>query len=105
MVTEILGDDLEIYEASNGKEALDFYRQRPFDLIITDCDMPIVSGDEFIGKVKGINQTQLIIAMTGNIVDNMKGLEAAGASVVIAKPLPLSILEEAIKKLFDPQHV
>ena len=34
----------EIAEAPNGSEALEICSRRPFDLIICDCDMPVLDG-------------------------------------------------------------
>ena len=39
-------------EASNGKEALDFLKQREVDLVIADIQMPVMSGLELLETIR-----------------------------------------------------
>ena len=38
--------------AGNGKEALAIFEQEPFDLVITDFEMPAMKGDELAAAIK-----------------------------------------------------
>jgi len=42
----------EIVQAENGQEGLELFNSSPFDLIITDINMPIMNGFEFSEKVR-----------------------------------------------------
>ena len=46
-----------VHEAKNGKEALDKFKEEPVDIIITDINMPIISGLDLISEIKKINNT------------------------------------------------
>jgi len=52
----------EVEEAENGKVAYDILRERSFDLIITDLEMPEMKGTELLEEIKKLNvQTSTII--------------------------------------------
>lgn len=53
-----------IYEARNGKEALDFCLQNTVDLIITDIQMPLMDGLELIEAVRWIFTDQKFIILS-----------------------------------------
>ena len=43
--------DAEIAEAKNGQEALEFLREKPADLLITDLNMPVLDGLQLVRRV------------------------------------------------------
>lgn len=53
-----------IGEAENGKQALDFYKKRRPDVIITDIQMPIMDGIELIEKITEVCPEQLFIILS-----------------------------------------
>lgn len=96
----ILGRRVEVfYTAYNGQEGYECYlRERP-DLIISDIDMPVMNGIEFLKLVRADNRTIPFILSTG-----LKSLEILieaieqGITAFLPKPLQvhglLSKLEE-----------
>ncbi|MGE5807162.1 MAG: response regulator, partial [Ignavibacteria bacterium] len=51
-----------VEEAGNGKSALDKLLQEPFDLVITDLEMPVMKGIRLLEEIKKLNiQTSVII--------------------------------------------
>ena len=49
--------DIEIvHEAKNGKDALEKFKEDPVDIVITDINMPIMSGLTLINEIKKINK-------------------------------------------------
>jgi CheY-like chemotaxis protein len=53
------GYDIDL--ASNGFEALDKLRNRPFDLIVLDIKMPGMDGIQTLNEIKKINKDQRVI--------------------------------------------
>ncbi|MBF0538182.1 MAG: sigma 54-interacting transcriptional regulator [Nitrospirae bacterium] len=47
--------------AANGREGLQSYRQRQYDLVISDIRMPLMDGIKMTSEIKGINKEQSII--------------------------------------------
>jgi CheY-like chemotaxis protein len=46
--------EIEVIEASNGYEALDKLKEKQFDLLITDFNMPVMNGMELVKSIKSI---------------------------------------------------
>ena len=58
--------NLEVVEvAENGEEALEKFKNNPVDIIITDINMPKMTGLEFIKEVKKINDQVQFIILSG----------------------------------------
>ncbi|WP_420266583.1 response regulator [Candidatus Magnetominusculus dajiuhuensis] len=57
----------KVFEAANGKEGLDIYTSNKdeIDLVITDIQMPVMSGMAMITAIQKLNDTQPIIITTG----------------------------------------
>jgi two-component system, chemotaxis family, chemotaxis protein CheY len=76
-------------EAGNGFEALKMLPTKPFDLIITDINMPDINGLELIGYVKSnptYRQIPLVIVSTEKSDEDKKRGIALGAAGYIVKP-------------------
>jgi two-component system chemotaxis response regulator CheY len=76
-------------EAGNGFEALKMLPTKPFDLIITDINMPDINGLELIGYVKSnptYRQIPLVIVSTEKSEEDKKRGIALGAAGYIVKP-------------------
>lgn len=94
--------------ASDGSEAVDMLSEKPYDLVLMDCQMPGMDGYEttrFIrsGRAGIINTHVIIIAMTANVLagDKKKCIDA-GMNDYIGKPVqPNQLLEKLEKWLSD----
>lgn len=98
---ETIGD-CEVVEASSGFEALKQLPLKKFNLIITDINMPDISGLELISFVKNNdayrNIPLMVVTTEGREKDRQKGL-ALGADEYLIKPLNLEEFAEAVRKL------
>ena len=54
-----------VTEASDGVEALALFSNNPFDLVITDFELPGMKGDELVEKVRRLVPGQRIIMVSG----------------------------------------
>ena len=92
----------EVVEAVDGEDAFDKARQRPFDLVLTDQNMPRLDG---IGLTKRLREhpnfkTTPILILTTESSDQMKPAgRAAGATGWLVKPFDPAKLIEVIKKV------
>jgi PAS domain S-box-containing protein len=92
----------QVTPASDGQEALEQYRKQKFDIILMDCQMPIMDGYEATKairelEIKNNNTTTPIIAITANAlkVDREKCLNA-GMNDYISKPFTKETLEKIL---------
>ena len=86
-------------EAGNGFEALKTLPTRPFDLIITDINMPDINGLELIGYVKSnpaYRTIPLIIVSTEKSEEDQKRGLALGAAGYVIKPFTKEQLQEMV---------
>lgn len=58
--------DYEVDTASNGPDALDLCRERNYDLILLDENMPGLSGLETLSRLKDIVPTVPVVMVTKN---------------------------------------
>jgi len=93
---------LEIYEASNGLEALAIYRDKKPDVIITDIEMPKMDGLVFCEKIREKDDKTPIIIMTAYSHTEYL-LKATELNLVkyLIKPIDEDSLEEALKGCFE----
>jgi two-component system chemotaxis response regulator CheY len=91
--------DIEVVEAASGFEALRLLPRGPYDLVITDINMPDINGLElvnFIRKSEHHRTTPLIIVSTQAAErDRLRGI-ALGADAFIAKPFEPEELRDLV---------
>ncbi len=88
--------------ACNGKEAIDLLTSSDYDMVLMDCQMPIMDGYETTQAIRDENSNVRnskipIIAMTANAMkgDREKCLEA-GMDDYITKPIKIKELQSVI---------
>ena len=97
-------DEVDIFEASSGLEALKFLPRQPFDLIVTDINMPDINGFELINFVKNNDRYRhipvIFVSTERGEEDVKKGL-SLGAFAYITKPFNAEGLVEVVKKALN----
>lgn len=87
--------------ASNGREAIQKLEQ-PFDIIITDINMPVMDGIEEIRWIRTEKRLATpILVLTGNGETSKQECFAAGANDYAIKPIQNNDLYRRILKLLD----
>lgn len=89
--------------AEDGKQAVSMVQAKPYDLVLMDCQMPVMSGYEATGMIRKWEMTQHlprlpIVAMTANAMtgDREKCL-AAGMDDYLSKPIKTEKLKEKLE--------
>jgi len=103
MLVHVLKDDgYQVDSTKDGREALDKYYGASYDLIITDLNMPELTGIDLIKKVREQDEVIQFIIITGyasveSAVDAIK----AGAFDYIIKPFKVEELKVAVRNVRD----
>ncbi len=90
-------------EARNGEQAFQHYKQSPCDLILMDCQMPVMDGLEASRQIRIYEKEQglvpvAIIAMTGNAFESdREKCFKAGMDDFIPKPVDPTVLARKIQ--------
>ena len=89
----------QVISAINGMEGLKLLESANYDLVITDINMPYVSGIGVISALKGKHPNIPAVAVTGYGEVPLEAAKEKKANVMLAKPLKMSTLIGHIEKL------
>lgn len=91
-----------VEKAENGLVAYNKVKEKHFDLIITDIEMPSMKGTELLEKVKSLDpQTAVIIITAFGSLETAISALRNGASDYILKPVEFDELILKAKRLFE----
>ncbi len=76
-----------VADASNGAEGIEIFKKEAFDLVLTDLEMPEMSGWEVARSIKNHNPDVTIALITGwgETIDSTQ-LRESGISTIVNKP-------------------
>jgi len=98
----------EVVAVVNGQEALDALANAVFDVVLMDCQMPVMDGFEATrqlraGRAGAAAQTTPVVALTANaMVGDRERCIAAGMDEYVAKPLKVEALQAALAQVLHP---
>lgn len=114
--TEIIVKTLELYlnecenveivgTATNGQEAYDLYKEKKPDVILTDMQMPIMTGLELIEKITKEDKEQIrAVLITGESLPSVYAkAHELGIEKIIKKPFTKEQIVEMVEKLKQPK--
>lgn len=95
----------EIVQAENGQEGFELFSSSPFDLIITDINMPVMNGFEFSEKVRSGDSPAAdipIIVLSTEFSDEVKERgRNIGVNAWMVKPAEEEKLVKAVAFLIE----
>lgn len=93
----------DVLEAYDGLGTMAHLQQEPFDLVITDIDMPGKNGHQVIEEIRQESPNTKIIAITGGSFPESEGnlgrATQLGPHRTFHKPIPRAELLHAIREL------
>ncbi len=95
-------------QAENGEQALRFWMASVFDLIITDCNMPVMDGYELVRRIRKHErerdtQPALIVGLTANAQpEELVRCRESGMDDCLFKPIGLEGLQRYLLRVLDP---
>ncbi|SDG14386.1 response regulator [Pelagibacterium luteolum] len=92
----------EVLQAENGQVGLDMLGREDVDVVITDINMPVMDGIEFIKQVRATGKHQslpILILTTETSQDKRDQGRAAGGTGWIVKPFDPEKLISVINKV------
>lgn len=93
-----------IVEAEDGVNALRVLKSQKVDLIVSDWNMPNMTGLELLKAVRAdeeINATPFLMVTAEALQDNVIAAVKAGVSNYIVKPFTAEVLNEKISKIME----
>jgi signal transduction histidine kinase/CheY-like chemotaxis protein len=98
--------DANIWTAMNGAEAVELSKLHQFDVILMDCQMPVMNGwdaTRLIRSQPNLNQRTKICAVTASSTDSERVLATnAGMDTFLVKPFSQEQLDQMILRCVSP---
>jgi two-component system chemotaxis response regulator CheY len=95
-------DTLVVHEAGSGAEGLEVLKNQPVDIILSDINMPVMDGLEFLRQLKVQNLAvgvPVIMITTESSEEHVKQAIQAGAVGYIRKPFTAEQVKERVLPL------
>jgi two-component system, chemotaxis family, chemotaxis protein CheY len=104
-VLDLSGFDMSTcHEAENGKEALEVLGNEWVDIILTDINMPVMNGEEFVQAVSAndaLRSIPVIVVSTDRTDDRVRQMMALGAKGYVKKPFQPEELRESLERVLE----
>ena len=105
VLSAILRNDYELLRARDGDEAVRLVEQYRFVAVLMDMKMPVMDGLEATRKIKAVNPTLPVIAVTAYAYDHdrEKALQA-GCNDYMTKPMDVTELKQKLSEFVKDKH-
>ncbi|QEZ89223.1 response regulator [Aliarcobacter cibarius] len=106
MVLKTLEDTLnfeyEVFEATNGQEAVDLYKTHKPNLVLMDLTMPVMDGFEALKRIKELESDANVVVISADIQKQAidKALKL-GAFNFIKKPIDSLKMKQILNKIIS----
>ena len=97
----------EIFEAGNGKEALEVLDNNWVDVVLCDLNMPVMTGIELVDRMAQdglMKDIPVIIISTDGSEKRIAELKAKGIKEYIRKPFTPEKVSTVIEKVLEVTH-
>ena len=94
----------EVHSCEDGMSAITFARKNKVDLVITDLNMPNISGDSLVRKLRSLEayqNTPILVLTTESSEEKKQKLRDLGADGWIQKPFNPERLMKAVDRMLD----
>lgn len=97
-----------VQEAEDGVDALNKLRSEKFDFVVSDWNMPNMTGIDLLRNIRGddvLKHLPVLMVTAEAKKENIIEAAQAGASGYVVKPFTAATLDEKLKKIFaaNPQ--
>ncbi len=102
--TILTDEGYDVSLASGGEEALDIFKNNPFNLVITDIKMPVMDGLQLLQEIRKMGSKTDVIMVTayGEVESYLKAM-SLGAAEYINKPVRIKELKRIVHKVLMEQ--
>jgi two-component system chemotaxis response regulator CheY len=91
-----------IFEAANGREALDILEQHPVQFVFTDLNMPVMTGTELLRAMKSRDEwrdiVRVIISTDGSDSRRLEAEDLA-VKIYVEKPFRPEVMRDVLSSL------
>ena len=96
----------QVSSAENGRTALERLQENRYDLVLTDLQMPEISGIELLGKLRLLYPDTDVIVFTAHAtVETARDALKLGAFDYLTKPVSVDDLERTVRRAMEWRRV
>ncbi|MCP4136119.1 MAG: response regulator [bacterium] len=88
-----------VFICENGDKALEEYKKKHYDLVVTDYDIRGITGIELSARIKEINEETVTILLSGWVLNDLQAYKNV-IDLFMPKPFKLDELLKNISKIF-----
>lgn len=92
------GDGHDVAPFTSGAEALDALASEPFDAVVTDLEMPHVSGHAIVRATRAHQPRACLVVVTADPHAHMQALVDAGVCMIADKPVDYDEVANGIRE-------
>jgi two-component system chemotaxis response regulator CheY len=92
------------FEAADGREALATLSRQWVDVILTDINMPVMNGEQFVQNLsasESLSNIPVIVISTDRTDDRIRQMLALGAKGYVKKPFQPEELREKLENVLE----
>jgi two-component system chemotaxis response regulator CheY len=89
-------------QASNGQEALDLLRANWIDIVLTDVNMPVMNGEEFVRCMEEdemLRTIPVLVVSTDGSEHRVQRMMSLGAKGYVKKPFSPELLRKSMEQV------
>jgi two-component system chemotaxis response regulator CheY len=93
-----------ISEASDGGEALQIMKEQPFQLVITDWNMPKIDGvalTTIMRQTENYRDIPVLMVTSRSVAEDILEAVDAGIDGYVVKPFTIEVMRRKIKQIFS----
>lgn len=107
LLVNILGEEYALYEARDGRSALEILKRHPIDLILTDQRMPGLTGVELLERVREMRPdcVRMLVTAYPDVNNAIQAINRGHVNRYVAKPFDSRELRLAIAQELRHQDV
>ncbi|MDR0307228.1 MAG: response regulator [Chitinispirillales bacterium] len=94
----------ELFEAGNGREALDVMESEWVDIVFADINMPVMNGIEMVNIMADTGQiktTPVVVISTEGSKTRLQGLMDKGVKGFLRKPISPELFKSVVDKVLS----
>jgi two-component system chemotaxis response regulator CheY len=94
-------------EAADGSEALRLARQDKVDVILSDINMPVMDGEEFVRQLSAdpeLRHIPVVVVSTDRTETRVQKMLALGARGYVTKPFLPEALRQELERVLEVVH-
>jgi len=95
-----VGDDAEIFQATNGAEAVEIVKKEKVDIVFLDLTMPVMDGYEALPKMMELNPKTKVVVVSADVQEQAKTrVVSLGAQFHVQKPINVAKMQDILEML------